>query len=1267
MDMRDYMVRGEILGSWSEACMLTRRLLLCALCGLSVLLWAGGAMASGPIKLFAPDAAGDDAFGYSISVSGDTLLVGAIGDDDNGSGSGSAYVYRWSGGGWVFEAKLTASDGASGDAFGSAVAMDGGTALIGAQYTDGGGALSGSAYVFVRSGTTWTEQAKLMASDAALGDQFGEAVALDGDTALVGAFDDDDAAGADQGSAYVFVRSGSTWTQQAKLLASDAASSDLFGRSVSLDGGTALIGAQRDDDAGLSSGSAYVFVRSGTTWSEQAKLTASDGAAGDYFGRSVALDGETALVGAQYGGGGASADQGSAYVFVRTGTSWTEQAKLTAGDGDLDDYFGYSVALDGDTALIGAWGDDDAGSRSGSAYVFVRIDGSWTEQTKLADSEGGTDDFFSASVVLEGDMVFIGASGDNDAGGFGQGSAHVFERLGSVWVGAELKVFASDAAVIDWFGHSVALDGDTALIGAYGDDDAGLSSGSVYVFVRSGTSWIEQVKLVASDGASSDYFGYSVALDGDTALIGAYGDDDGGSDSGSAYVFVRSGTTWTEQDKLTSSDAAASDLFGRSVALDGDTALVGAREDDDGGSSSGSAYVFVRSGATWTEQDKLTASDAATFDAFGASVALDGDTALVGASGDDDDGSSSGSAYVFVRSGSTWTEQAKLTASDAALSAFFGVSASLEGDTALIGASGANHGGLSSGSAYVFVRSGTTWSEQAKLGPSDGGVNDYFGYSVSLSGNTALIGARGDDEVAGSNQGSAYSFIRTGATWTQRAKLVDSDGAENDVFGYSVALSDGTALVGAVQDDDAAGSSQGSAWFSSVHPESLPALVHNTTLDSLHGSLSDAINGAGSSNVLEASAPAFWAASPVNYLGKLLEINATTRVRQPYHNAITLSDGSSLNAAESITFYGEITNQGGHNATLRAQTMFVGSGGVVDNFPNASLYAQIGETTVGGALNSFAGSTLSFSGKLKIEGDMSMFDATFSGPSLEIERGGRFVGDGTLSTSVINSDAFITVDTTLLTGDLTNNAGAKVTVQIGTLTVLGSLTNNGTIVGDLQTLLRSGTMPGDGFSVGGDYSAGSEASLLMSSDLWRIRVGGDYDVAIDDNNVYDLSQAELNLTGALPSRLEVMSTDIDNFFDGLDRTMAGHFPIGTLRLSGGNTVELVDAHDNDGLGQSEAEALYAMELIVEAGATLHTNGLTIYYETLSMGGTVDDPSNLIQLVECVGDFNGDGFVNGADLGLLLANWGLAGAADLNGDGTTNGADLGLLLAAWGEC
>ena len=270
----------------------------------------------------------------------------------------------------------------------------------------------------------------------------------------------------------------------------------------------------------------------------------------------------------------------------------------------------------------------------------------------------------------------------------------------------ELKLTASDAAAGDFFGVSVAVSGDTAVVGATLDDDACptnrlCNSGSAYVFVRSATTWIQQAKLTASDAAAEDFFGVSVSVSGDTAVVGAFADDDAGSNSGSAYVFVRSDSTWTQQAKLTASDAAASDFFGLFVSVSGDTAVVGAPEDDDAGSSSGSAYVFVRSGTTWTQQAKLTAGDAAAFDDFGFSVSVSGDTAVVGAPVGDGAVTNSGATYVFVRSGTTWSQQAKLTASDGALFDDFGFSVSVSGDTAVVGAHRNDDPGVDSGSAYV--------------------------------------------------------------------------------------------------------------------------------------------------------------------------------------------------------------------------------------------------------------------------------------------------------------------------------------------------------------------------------------------------------------------------------------------------------------------------------------------------------------------------------------------------------------------------------------
>jgi hypothetical protein len=261
---------------------------------------------------------------------------------------------------------------------------------------------------------------------------------------------------------------------------------------------------------------------------------------------------------------------------------------------------------------------------------------------------------------------------------------------------------ASDAQANDNFGYSVAVSGDTAVIGAYAEDTGGSTAGAAYVFTRSSGAWVEQAKLMASDAVYGDYFGYSVAVSGDTAVIGAQFEDTGGSTAGAAYVFTRTGGAWTQQAKLMASDAQANDYFGASVSVSGDTAVIGARLEDTGGSGAGAAYVFTRTGGSWTQQAKLMASDAQESDQFGASVSVSGDTAVIGAYAEDTGGSGAGAAYVFTRTGGSWTQQAKLMASDAQESDQFGYSVSVSGDTAVIGARLEDTGGSTAGAAYVF-------------------------------------------------------------------------------------------------------------------------------------------------------------------------------------------------------------------------------------------------------------------------------------------------------------------------------------------------------------------------------------------------------------------------------------------------------------------------------------------------------------------------------------------------------------------------------------
>lgn len=377
-----------------------------------------------------------------------------------------------------------------------------------------------------------TEQAKLVAPGGVSNDAFGYSVSLAGDTALVGSNNI-------YGVARVWARSGSAWAQQATLTANGTPKADYFGRSLSVFGDTALIGAPWDGSGVFSgNGAAYVFVRNGSAWALQAKLTASDGVGGDFFGGSVSLSGDTALVGASDSG----FNKGSAYVFVRTGTVWTQQAKLIASDGASFDHLGSSVALTGNTALVGAPTDDiGTNTDQGSVYVFVRSGTTWTQQTKLITLDGAKDDQFG-TVSVSGDTALIGASGDDIGTNTDQGSAYVFVRSGTTWA-QQAKLIASDGASFDWFG-SVSLSADTALIGAPGGDiGTSKDQGSTYAFVRGGTKWTQQAKLLSSDGAAGDLFGASVSASGDTALIGAWGDDIGATvNQGSAYALLLKGS-----------------------------------------------------------------------------------------------------------------------------------------------------------------------------------------------------------------------------------------------------------------------------------------------------------------------------------------------------------------------------------------------------------------------------------------------------------------------------------------------------------------------------------------------------------------------------------------------------------------------------------------------------------------------------------------------------------------------------------------------------
>jgi len=381
---------------------------------------------------------------------------------------------------------------------------------------------------------------------------------------------------------------------------------------------------------------------------EVAKLLPADGALEDYFGHAVAVSGYTAVIGMQYDDDHGE-NSGAAYVFHFDGNAWVQQAKLLPADGEASDKFGVSVDIDvtgsGIAIIVGAEEDDDCAVNAGSAYVF-RFDGStWVQQAKLLADDDDPDALFGHSVAISGETVLIGTPGHELLNQYTR-SAYVFRFDGSSWV-QEAKLAASDGAEADLYGVTVDLDGDTALIGAPYDDVVERDSGSTYVFHFDGADWVEQQKIVPPDGAKLDNFGWDVAVSGNHLLVGAPKDDDSGDDSGSAYVFHFDGTSWVQQAKLLAPGGAANDFFGFGAAIDGSAAIIGVPNDDDSGANSGSVHFFRFNGENWIHDQKIVASDGAAWDRFGCAVGLSGNTAVVGALRDDDQDINSGSAYVF--------------------------------------------------------------------------------------------------------------------------------------------------------------------------------------------------------------------------------------------------------------------------------------------------------------------------------------------------------------------------------------------------------------------------------------------------------------------------------------------------------------------------------------------------------------------------------------------------------------------------------------------
>jgi hypothetical protein len=794
-------------------------------------------------ELTASDAAAEDQFGDAVAIDADTIVIGApLVDSGTSTDSGAVYVFVRDPetGDFSELQKLEGADTTANDEFGSTVDVDGNTIVVGAPRADSGTTFDiGAVYVFVRDPATgnFSQQQKLETSDAAAQDLFGSSVYIEGNTLVAGAPRKDDGTSTAAGAAYVFTRdpdeATDPWSEQQKLLADDASAEDEFGTAVTLNGNTIVVGAPLDNlSTVFDAGSLYVFTRDQTLssdpWTQDQKLTASDGSAGDRLGFSVSIDGNTILAGAPRADSTGFTADGAAYIFTRAtaDADFSEAQILNPVFPNSDAQFGTSVFVDGQTALIGAPGARFSTSTdAGAAYHFTRdpLSGTWRQQQGLDVSSPQAQAEFGGAVGLDAATAIIGSAKRTQGTSSLAGAAYVFvlEPLDDEISQETDRLTATDAALNDGFGSAVGLSEDNTVIGLPdADPDGDINAGEISAFERDPDNQVfdNESTLTADDKEPFDNLGAAVAVDADIAAFGAPDANIGiVVDAGGVFVFNRDldNGDWDQAVKLDAGgDVTEFDNFGAAVAIDADIILIGAPFDDPNGvADAGAVFVFSRNpdeaaSSQWSQTVKLTAGvDEDDDDLFGSAVALNSDTALVGAPNED----GGGAVFVFVRDpdDNSWVRQQKLTASDANSGDQFGAAVAVFGNTAIMGAPQADVDGVTTaGAVYVFTRdpedTADPWSQLQKLSASDAASDDEFGSAVALMGNMAVIGAPGvdlppDGAIPRIDAGAAYDFRRDpdDGLFSQRTRLIASDAISDEAFGTAVSVDCDTIIIGA--------------------------------------------------------------------------------------------------------------------------------------------------------------------------------------------------------------------------------------------------------------------------------------------------------------------------------------------------------------------------------------------------------------------------------------------------------------------------------------
>ena len=574
-----------------------------------------------------------------------------------------------------------------------------------------------------------------------------------------------------------------------------------FGTSVAVSGNWAIVGAPGSSiSSPVDPGAVQILKFDGTKWVNAYILLSDDGEIGDFFGSSVAISEDWAVVGAK----GANEDEGSVYIFKRRYTNgitiWEQYEKITASNGAPGDNFGNAVSLSSDSSssgkiVVGAYKSSVNGNDSGEAYVFEYTSPSWAEVDTLSPNDGNTGDRFGTSVSIYEERIIVGAVNDDDNGG-DSGSVYIYqkEEINSTWPLIQ-KLTPNDASSGDYFGASVNISSTTRfIVGARNHDGAGLATGAAYIFEEIMGVWTEMATLKADDGAIGNAFGDSVALSGDVAIIGAPKNTTNALLSGASYVFIYDGVDWNQSQKLFASDGAYNDRFGGKVAITGDTIIVGAPGDDDEDTNAGSIYGYSLAEGMWSNNSKVYEGLNTDRLFFGVDVSLDGDRALIGTSHSNRIVNNTGVAYIYDYINNVWELSATLKADDGVAGDDFGRSVSLLGDRAVIGApfNELNNTSTNYGAAYVFNLQAGDWVQTEKLFANQLVNSLRFGTHVELGPDRILI-ASGIDRV--------YAFDLVGSIWNETLfRQFDEEGQ----IGYadSISMDGDRILIGAPDSRD---------------------------------------------------------------------------------------------------------------------------------------------------------------------------------------------------------------------------------------------------------------------------------------------------------------------------------------------------------------------------------------------------------------------------------------------------------------------------------